>query len=73
MDDLKAYYFEALTAQPGNESLPTLQLVDWFWQETTAGAVLKMVKETCKESSDGIMQVVGKILLVPTSQRRFAK
>ena len=73
VDDLKAYYFEAVTAQPGNESLATVQLVDWFWQETTAGAVLKMVKETCKTSDDGIMQVVGKILLVPTSQRRFGK
>jgi hypothetical protein len=73
VDDLKAYYFEAVTAQPGNESLPTLKLVDWFWQETTAGAVLKRVKDTCKASDDGIMQVVGKILLVPTSQRRFAK
>jgi hypothetical protein len=73
VDDLKAYYFEAVTAQPGNESLPTLQLVDWFWQETTAGAVLKMVKNTCKASDDGIMKVVGMVLLVPTSQRRFAK
>lgn len=70
VDDLKAYYFEAMTVQPGQESIDSLRLVDWFFQETVAGKVIKAVKDTCKKSEDGMLQVAGKILLVPTSQRR---
>ena len=36
-EDLKAYYLESMTAQPGQESAPSKVLTDWFWEETVAG------------------------------------
>jgi hypothetical protein len=67
-EDLKAFYFEAMTIQPGNDSIPSARLTDWFWQETVAGRVLKILKETCVNSEDPSLNIVGTILLVPTSQ-----
>ena len=37
-EDLKAWYMEAATAQPGHST--SVQIQNWFWGETTAGAIL---------------------------------
>lgn len=67
-DDLKAYYFEGITSQPGQASPSGKTVSNWFWGETIAGKILLAIKEACKQSQDGMMQVVGKILIVPTVQ-----
>lgn len=68
VDDLKAYYYEAAAAQPGS-SLPTAEeLDDWFWGETVAAKVLFAVKDRCLKKDDKMMQLLGKILLIPMSQ-----
>ena len=67
-DDLKAYYFESITAQPGQESPSIRVLSDWFWGETLAGEVLLAIRETCMESEDALMRLVGRVLIVPTAQ-----
>ena len=67
-EDLKAYYWEAITAQPGQVSPSSEQLSDWFWDETTAGKVLLAVKQVCMNSQDDMLQVVGMKLLVPMAQ-----
>ncbi len=67
-DDLKAYYFEGITSQPGQDSPSGKVISDWFWGETLAGKLLLMIKEICKKNEDGLMQVVGKILIVPSEQ-----
>ncbi|MCJ7686563.1 MAG: selenoprotein B, partial [Desulfobacteraceae bacterium] len=38
-DDLKAFYMEAITAQPGPTGTPD-QLADWFYGQTAAGKLL---------------------------------
>ena len=38
VDDLKAFYLDAATAQPCNASGRDIQ--DWFWQETAFGGLL---------------------------------
>jgi hypothetical protein len=68
VDDLKAYYTEAITTQPGQESPASLVLNDWFWNETTAGKVLFKLRDVCKNSDDGFMKLVGNVLLVPAEQ-----
>lgn len=68
VEDLKAYYCEAVTAQPG-QVLPGSDVVaDWFWGETAAAKVLLAVKESCASSDDDVLQVVGSKLIVPIAQ-----
>lgn len=69
-DDLKAYYFEGITAQPGQESASGQILTDWFWQETVAGKVLLAVKEVGKKSENRSMRIVGSALIVPARVAR---
>ena len=67
VDDLKSYYYEAAAAQPGN-LLPTSRDLDgWFWEQTAAAKVLFAIKDRCLESEDKMMQLVGKILLIPSA------
>lgn len=69
-DDLKAFYFESLTAQPGK--VPgSEQFANWFWGETIAGKVLFALKQFCMASDDRLVKTVGINLLVPMDQNRF--
>jgi len=68
VDDLKAFYLEGVTAQPGQDSHKSEALSDWFWNKTIAGDVIKQLRKNCKKSKDGMMQIVGTILLVPAAQ-----
>jgi D-proline reductase (dithiol) PrdB len=65
VEDLKAYYCEALAAQPGNNTTDSTTLADWFWRETTAGRVLFTVHEVSKQSAIPGMQAVAAGLLIP--------
>ena len=65
-DDIKAFYFEAATAQPGPSTSAALD--DWFWGETTAGKVFLELKAVCLESDDPVMKALGTFTLVPRSQ-----
>jgi hypothetical protein len=68
VDDLKAYYFEAVTAQPGQGAPGSDRLADWFWGETVAAKVLLAVKQSCLNSNDAMLQAVGTRLLIPMIQ-----
>ncbi len=69
-DDLKAYYYEAMTAQPGMETATAEALAKWFWQDTQAGRMLVAVRDACLKSSDDSLQRVARGQLIP---RRFAQ
>ena len=64
-EDMRAWYFEAVAAQPGRATGTSTQVIDWFWHETTAGVVLKKLDEVCRESDDEVMQAFGGFLLLP--------
>jgi len=68
-DDLKAYYFEAITTQPGQESASSRVLSGWFYQETVAGKVLFALSESCKNSEDRLMKFICNLLIIPTAQK----
>jgi hypothetical protein len=68
VDDLKAFYYEAATAQPGASAPNAEELDDWFWGDTIAAKVLFAVKDRCLKKDDKMMQLLGKILLIPMSQ-----
>jgi hypothetical protein len=62
-DDLRAYYYEAAAAQPGN---PDAQAVlHWFWHDTAAGRAFLALQKICNDSRDASLQVVGGNSLVP--------
>ena len=67
VDDLKAFYYEAVATQPGNTSPNAADLDDWFWGRTVAAKVLFAVKDRCLQHDDRMMQLLGKLLLIPMS------
>lgn len=66
--DVKAFYFEATTAQPGATAPSSAAFNRWFWQETAASRVLSAVKERCLNQDDPALRTVGAMLLVPLGQ-----
>jgi len=70
IDDLRAYYSEAITAQPGQES-PSSQVINkWFWTETAASKAVYALRDTCNASEDGFLKLVGNVLLIPVEYAR---
>ena len=65
VDDLKAIYTEAVAAQPGGAIPQSLDLVNWFWDETIAGKLLLKIQDISVNSDDAGLQLFGKLLLVP--------
>lgn len=65
VEDLKTYYGEAMTAQPGQAAVASQALATWFWRETTAGQVLFALHEVCQRSTIPGMQVVAAQFLIP--------
>lgn len=61
--DLKAYYFEAVAAQPGSRA--ALEARHWFWHDTVAGQVLFKLRDVCLASQDEAVKRFGGKSLVP--------
>jgi len=53
-DDLRAYYLEAVSAQPGQAA--GVEILDWFWDETAAAKVLWALRSLCRDSTDPAMR-----------------
>ncbi|ETW98471.1 MAG: hypothetical protein ETSY1_18600 [Candidatus Entotheonella factor] len=66
-EDLKAYYNESVTAQPGRTT-DSISLANWFWGETAAARVLNEVRKYCLGREGGEYQRLGTTLLVPRRQ-----
>lgn len=66
VEDLKAFYTEAMMAQPGTS--PNDALIHWFWNNTAAGRILLDMKEICLQSGDEELQLFSNVFLVPRSQ-----
>ncbi|MBN2239143.1 MAG: hypothetical protein JW712_05165 [Dehalococcoidales bacterium] len=65
VEDLKSYYIEGITAQPGQEKASSRRLADWFWDETVAGKVIWDVKTKYEKSEDRMMAMTAGHMLVP--------
>ena len=62
-DDVKAYYYEAMAAQPGN--LAPKAIENWFWRETAAAKALLAIRDICLKSDDESLKPLGKLSLIP--------
>ena len=65
VEDLKAFYIEGITAQPGQSGASSRALQDWFWDETVAGQVLLELKKACEASPDKTLGFMGSHFIVP--------
>lgn len=65
VDDLKAFYIDAATSQPGNASGRDIQ--DWFWRETAFGGLLQGLRKKLMASADEDLAMIGEWFLVPSS------
>lgn len=72
-EDLKAFYLEAVSAQPGQPT-DAQTLSDWFWGETHAAVVINEVRKSCLNYEAKDMILAGNLHLVPRNQMyRFEK
>lgn len=65
VEDLKAYYFEAVSIQPGQPT-DSKPLAEWFWGQTAAAKVIGKIREICKVSDDAFKHTTNS--LVPKTQ-----
>jgi hypothetical protein len=62
-EDVKAFYLDSVYAQPGE--IAAQQAHAWFWLDTTAGRVLRKLREVCLASDDRTIQTFAGNNLVP--------
>jgi len=62
-DELKAFYYEAKSAQPGTHSSKSIQ--DWFWLETAGGQTLLKIRDIATGSTDKSVKGVSAMSIVP--------
>ena len=65
-DDLKAFYIEAVTAQPSTAGRTELEA--WFWHSTVLAGVFRDLAPVCLASDDHTMRGMGLHILVPRTQ-----
>jgi hypothetical protein len=66
LEDLKAFYLEAITVQPHSGSSSDLNT--WFWEETAAGELLWSLHERLWEHPDDGIRLHTRFTLVPVTQ-----
>lgn len=65
-EDLKAYYTEAITAQPGYTT--SKQVEDWLFKETVLGAALWRLRDICLARESEPYGYLGRNSVVPDRQ-----
>jgi hypothetical protein len=62
-DELKAYYYEAKSVQPGRHGSAAIQ--HWFWHDTAAGEAFVAIRTRAAQSPDPSMKPLATLSLVP--------
>ena len=65
-EDLKAYYGEAITMQPGFGSSGRVE--DWLFDETALGKALWRLQEVCAASEDEYHKYLSGKSIIPDRQ-----
>jgi D-proline reductase (dithiol) PrdB len=68
-EDLKAFYSEAASAQPGMSS--SLAVENWLWNETVLGKVLWKLREEHLDGPDTSTRFLARRNLVPDRQIQY--
>jgi len=64
-EDLKLYYLEAASAQPGGSAR---DLNDWFWTSTAAGRLLQQLRAALQDAEDPALRIFATATLVPAER-----
>ena len=71
VEDLKAFYREAVSAQPGKNT--GKQMNDWFYGQTAGGkalyALAPIIRALAEQRDDRFMKIFADRLLIPASQK----
>ena len=70
-DDLRAFYEEAASAQPG--AVTSSDLERWMYFGTVAGEVLRELQKVCLRSDDDQIRAFAKLVLIPRAVANDAK
>lgn len=62
-EDVRAYYYEAAAAKPGDPDAHAIQ--SWFWHETAAGRVFLAFQKRAAASADKSLQRLAATSIVP--------
>ena len=68
VDDLKAYGLEA--AASGSAKPSSVQLTDWFWNETATGAAIRVLREVLQAQEDDRLRLIASNFIVPAARVR---
>ena len=71
-DDLKTFYFEAATAQPGRRRPTSAELNQWLFGETVLGGVIYETRDRLSASEDQSLKMVSRFLIPAAFARRPA-
>lgn len=66
VDDVKAYYLEAMSADPDIPA--SRQMQSWFWDRTVAARLIIALRKKLLASDEPRSQAVGRMNLVPGAQ-----
>jgi hypothetical protein len=73
VEDLKSYYIEGITAQPGQSNTSSKVLQDWFWDDTVGGKVLLKLRKALLKSEDNMTRMMGSHFIAPGDVARRQK
>jgi hypothetical protein len=62
-DELKAFYLEAKSVQPGTHTAASMQ--NWFWMETALGKTIVQIKAVAADSAEKSVKAVAAMSLIP--------
>lgn len=65
-EDLKAFYNEVATIQPGNASAKEIE--EWYWNECEAGKLIRDIRTICQQHPDKRVTTIAGFTLVPHTQ-----
>jgi len=68
VDDLKAYGLEA--AASGSAKPSSVQLTDWFWNETATGTAIHALRKVLQAHEDERLRLIVSNFMVPAARVR---
>jgi hypothetical protein len=72
IEDLKTYYFEAITTQPGQQVSDSKTVANWFWRETAAAKTLFLLQHRWREASNPALKDFSRLLLIPRAYQQYS-
>jgi hypothetical protein len=67
-DELKAFYLEAKSVQPGTHTATSMQ--DWLWTQTALGRAIVELRDIAANSSEPTVKTAAVMSLIPRAVER---